>query len=112
MTYTDDQRTNNVYKRLFLCVFIVLPDWKATSLNSIHTSLKWKRHLIVLAVRSPRVTVTKRALWLTLSGVGLKVMGPGSHSESDQKKHVTCRNTLTPRLNMLLVWTWRGRKQS
>lgn len=62
-----------------------LPDWNATSLNSIQRSLKWKRHLMALAVRSPRGTVTKRALWLTRSTVGLKVTGSDSQSDPDRK---------------------------
>lgn len=61
------------------------PDWKATSLNSSQWSLKWKRHLIALAVRSPRGTVMKRAFWLRRSTVGLKVTGSASQSDPERK---------------------------
>lgn len=72
------ERTCSVIKPL-------LPDWKAISLIIIQMSLNAKRHLIALAMRLPRATVTNRALGLMLSAFGLKTTGLGSQSESERK---------------------------
>lgn len=64
----------------------VSPDWKATSLIIIQASLKAKRHLMALAMRSPRGTVMNRALWLTRSTGRRKVTGWDSQSNSDVRK--------------------------
>lgn len=63
----------------------LLPDWKAISLNIIQMSLNTKWHLIALALRLPRATVTNRALGLMLSAFGLNKTGLGSQSESERK---------------------------